>query len=109
MGGAHPTIKNGLIMSNNEKSTSIEKEYEKQLELMKWIDVHCRVKFSADRKSQLSHTCFDLAIEHHAAICILSVTQLYGSMFSLLRVLFESYFVIKAIKLATITIKIVPV
>ena len=43
------------------------------------------------RNIQLAHTCFDLAIEHHAAICLLYKSGLYGSMLSLLRVEFETW------------------
>lgn len=77
-------------MSKNIKSTDIDKEYAKQLELMHWIDANCRVPLLLNPSETLSHTCFDLAIEHYAAICTLSTAKLYGSMFSLLRILFES-------------------
>jgi len=71
-------------------STAVEKEYAKQLELMKWIDEHFKIELPADSKSILSITCFDLSIEHHAGICLLSNARLYGPMFALLRILFES-------------------
>jgi hypothetical protein len=72
-------------------SISIDKELSKQLELVKWIDVHFKIKLPADRKSILAVSCFDLTIEHHAAIYTLCKSQLYGPMFALSRILFESY------------------
>jgi hypothetical protein len=43
-----------------------------------------------DERSRLAVGCFDMAIEHQAAILILIGASLHGSAFSLLRVLFES-------------------
>mgnify|MGYP001558562114 CR=1 FL=1 len=70
---------------------SIATELNRQVELVKWINdnLSCPYDLPA-RNKQLAHPCFDLAIEHHAAICLLCESELYGSMYSLLRVEFEA-------------------
>lgn len=70
---------------------SISDEYERQIEIIKWINDNLSCSYDlSDRNKQLSLPCFDLAIEHHAAICLLCDSNLYGSMYSLLRVEFEA-------------------
>jgi len=66
-------------------------EHEKLLEVMAWIDEHASgVTLPADERSLLAVGCFDVAIEHQAAIALLHSSELYGSELSLLRVLAES-------------------
>ncbi len=66
-------------------------EYERQLEVLEWMDSHFRGEYATDRRTNIALCCFDLTLEHHAAICVLHNTKLYGSMFALFRVLFESF------------------
>lgn len=64
-------------------------EYHKQLG--KWALEQVGGKsISADHRTALSAACFDVAIEHHAAIATLCQQNQYGSAFALIRVLFES-------------------
>jgi len=71
---------------------SIEQEYEDQEKIIHWLNENLARPYSLNtRNVQLAHTCFDLAIEHHAAIYLLCKSGLYGSMFSLLRVVFETF------------------
>jgi hypothetical protein len=73
------------------KPMSIAAEHKIQIELVKWINDNLSCSYDLPtRNKQLAHSCFDLAIEHHAAICLLCESQLYGSMYSLLRVEFEA-------------------
>lgn len=70
---------------------SVDSELKKQTDIAQWVNDHLTRPFSVDKKSHLALGCFDLAIEHHAAICALCVSGLYGSMYALLRVEFEAY------------------
>jgi hypothetical protein len=70
---------------------SVQDEYAKQRELAAWVDARLKIAFPNDRRSLITLGCFDLAIEHHAAMCILCNGQLFGSMLGLLRVGFEAY------------------
>jgi hypothetical protein len=59
--------------------------------LARWIDDNTKgIEISGDQRQQIAAACFDVAIEHQAAIIILCSSQLFGSMFSMLRVLTES-------------------
>lgn len=69
----------------------VDSELKKQTDIAQWVNDHFTRPFSVDKKSHLALGCFDLAIEHHAAICALCVSGLYGSMYALLRVEFEAY------------------
>jgi len=69
---------------------TIEAQLEKQTEIAKWINDHLARPFSVDRKQQLALACFDLAIEHHAGICVLCTSELCGPLYALLRVEFEA-------------------
>ena len=69
---------------------TIDSHLKKQIEIARWINDHLARPFSVDRKRQLALACFDLAIEHHAAICLLCTSELYGSVYALLRVEFEA-------------------
>lgn len=64
----------------------VEQQLENQLGLARWIDSHLRVELPIDSRSYLAIACFDVTIEHHAAILLLAKSGLYGSMFSLIRV-----------------------
>lgn len=65
-------------------------ELEKQDQMADWINTNLSIPFSLSGKDHLALSCFDLSIEHHAAICALCHIPLYGSMFALVRVQFES-------------------
>jgi hypothetical protein len=66
-------------------------EHAKLLELMIWIDQNTSgVTLPADERSLLAIGCFDVALEHQAAIALLHSSELYGSALALLRVLTES-------------------
>ena len=66
-------------------------EHAALLDLMRWIDDHTSgLILPADERSQLAIGCFDVALEHQAAITLLHSSELYGSMLALLRVLSES-------------------
>ena len=69
---------------------SIELELNRQFELANWIDKNLSCKCSVDKAGHLALACFDLSIEHHAAICSLASSGLFGSAYSLLRVQFEA-------------------
>jgi len=62
-----------------------------QSDIAVWIHEHLARPFPVDDRSQMALACFDLAIEHHAAICALSQGELFGSMYALLRVEFEAF------------------
>ncbi len=56
-----------------------------------WIDQHTSgLTLPADERSLLAIGCFDVALEHQAAIALLHSSELYGSALALLRVLTES-------------------
>jgi hypothetical protein len=66
-------------------------EHAALLDLIRWIDDHTAgLTLPADERSQLAVGCFDVALEHQAAITLLHSSELYGSMLALLRVLSES-------------------
>jgi hypothetical protein len=70
---------------------NIEQEYSEQESIIHWLNDNLSCPYSLKtRNIQLAHSCFDLAIEHHAAIYLLCKSGLNGSMFSLLRVVFET-------------------
>jgi hypothetical protein len=67
-------------------------ELEEQEKIIHWLNENLSCAYDLKvRNVQLAHSCFDLAIEHHAAICLLYKSGLYGSMLSLLRVEFETF------------------
>ena len=70
---------------------TVARELVQQKRLVNWINDHLCRSFPVDEKSQLALACFDLAIEHHAAVVLLGDSGLYGSLYALLRVEFEAY------------------
>ena len=67
------------------------REHASLLELMAWIDQRASgVTLPADERSLLAAGCFDVAIEHQAAIALLHSSELYGAALALLRILTES-------------------
>lgn len=64
----------------------------KPIELVAWIDEAIKgLKLPGDRRARIASACFDVAIEHQAAIALLSEAKLFGSVYALLRVLFEAF------------------
>lgn len=60
-------------------------------DLVRWIDDRTiGLKITGDRKQQIASGCFDVAIEHQAAIALLCDARLFGSAHAMLRVLVES-------------------
>jgi hypothetical protein len=67
------------------------KEHAELLELIRWIDENTAgLSFQTGDRNLLAVGCFDVAIEHQAAIALLHSSELYGSAFALLRVLAEA-------------------
>jgi len=68
-----------------------ETEYGALRDLIRWIDDHTAgLAFDATERNLLASGCFDVALEHQAAIALLYSSRLYGPAFALLRVLAES-------------------
>ena len=66
-------------------------EHTALIEVIKWIDERLGgIELPTDERSMLVVGCFDVSIEHQAAVALLFSSGLYGSMFALLRVLTES-------------------
>jgi len=66
-------------------------EHTRLLELIGWIDQTTGgLSLPADERSMIVAGCFDIALEHQAAIASLYSVGLYGSLLALLRVLAES-------------------
>jgi hypothetical protein len=66
-------------------------EQERLVQLVRWIDENTAgLSFPTDDRTMLALGCFDVAIEHQAAIALLTSASIYGSAFALLRVLTES-------------------
>lgn len=68
-----------------------QSEFAALKDLIQWIDDHTAgLSLPADERSQLAVGCFDVALEHQAAMVLLHHSGLYGSALALLRVLSES-------------------
>ncbi len=66
-------------------------EYQDLVELITWIDENTAgVTLPSDERTMLAVGCFDVTIEHQAAIALLVNASLHGAAFALLRVLTES-------------------
>jgi len=61
------------------------------LDLIAWIDANLTgIELPTDERSMVAVGCFDVTIEHQAAIALLNQGELHGSMFALIRVAYES-------------------
>lgn len=70
---------------------SSKDEYQALMSLIKWTDEHLHEKeLPGDQRSRMICGCYDVALEHQAAIALLYSRDLYGSMYALLRVLQEA-------------------
>jgi hypothetical protein len=60
--------------------------------LIQWIDAKIDAAvISSGLRFRLAAGCLDVAHEHHKAIVLLVANRLYGSAFSLVRLIFEAY------------------
>lgn len=70
---------------------NIDSDLNAQINVAEWIDENLSIPYLFDNENERwSHTCFDLAVEHHAAVISLCKQSLYGSALSLLRIEFEA-------------------
>jgi len=60
--------------------------------LIQWLDqqIHGLV-FPNEERTRLAASCLDVALEHQKAIVLLVANKLYGSAFSLARIIFEAF------------------
>ncbi|MDG4476515.1 DUF6988 family protein [Thiovibrio frasassiensis] len=69
----------------------IDAQFRSLRDLIRWIDENTKgIEISGGHREQIASACFDVAIEHQAAIAILCDSKLFGSMHALMRVLIES-------------------
>jgi hypothetical protein len=60
--------------------------------LIQWLDQRIDgVEIKSEERLRLAAGCLDVALEHQKAIVLLVSRYLYGSAFSLVRLIFESY------------------
>jgi hypothetical protein len=78
-------------MSNVRPQMQASREHAALLSLMAWIDEHTSgLSLPGDERHMLAVGCFDVTLEHQAAIALLHQSELPGSTLALLRVLAES-------------------
>ncbi len=66
-------------------------EHARLVDLIKWIDQHTSgISLPGDERSMLAVGCFEMALEHQAAIALLHQSELFGSAFALARVQLEA-------------------
>jgi len=70
--------------------STLDQEFNKQREVLRWLEDRYKLSIPSNERSVICVMCFDLAIEHHAAIFQLFESGLRGSMFALLRIQFEA-------------------
>lgn len=64
----------------------------KSEELIRWLDQRIDgIEISSSDRSRLVGGCFDVALEHQKAVVLLVAHSLYGSAFSLVRLIFEAH------------------
>ena len=60
--------------------------------LIQWIDSKINgLEIPSDDRTRLAAGCHDMAMEHHKSIVLLVSNSLYGSAFSLVRLIYETY------------------
>lgn len=69
---------------------TIATELVNQATVANWIDNKLSRRFQLDDRTGLALPCFDIALEHHSAICALAHEKHFASMYALLRVEFEA-------------------
>lgn len=61
------------------------------IDLNEWVNRNSAdIGFPSDKRTDIASACFDVAIEHQAAIAQLCASGMHGSMFAFLRVLLEA-------------------
>lgn len=66
-------------------------EHAALVDVIRWIDERTAgLEFETDERKLIALACFDLVLEHQAAMAELHALQLYGSALALLRVLVEA-------------------
>ncbi len=61
-------------------------------ELVQWLDSRIDgIEIPSELRSRFAGGCLDVALEHQKAIVLLVAGKLYGSAFSLVRLMFEAY------------------
>lgn len=79
------------LTSNVRPQMQVATEYSALVDVVRWIDDHTAgITLPADERSQIAIGCYDVALEHQAAIAVLHSSELYGSALAMLRVLSES-------------------
>jgi len=69
----------------------IEKHLDSLRDIVQWIYENTKgIEITGGRKQQIASACFDVAIEHQAAIALLCKSKHFGSMHALMRILIES-------------------
>lgn len=71
---------------------NIEQNIDQSEALIQWLEKQLDdLEISAEERTRLAASCLDMAFEHHKATVLLVDSKLYGSAFSLSRLIFESY------------------
>lgn len=65
--------------------------HKRLVSVIAWIDQRFKITLPGNKRSRIACGCLDVALEHQAAIAVLCEHQLYGSLFSLVRVLVDAY------------------
>jgi hypothetical protein len=72
--------------------SKIDRKIRKSQSLIQWMDQKIDgLEVSSDDRTRISAACFDIALEHQKSIVLLIAHSLFGSAFSLVRILFEAY------------------
>ena len=70
----------------------VDCQVRKSKALIQWMDQKIDgLEISSDDRTRISAACFDIALEHQKAIVLLIANKLFGTAFSLARLLFEAY------------------
>src|SRR5258708_685949 len=79
------------VISDVRPQMQAPREHSQLLSLIRWIDENTSgLSLPTDERHMLAVGCFDVALEHQAAIALLHASELPGSALALLRVLAES-------------------
>lgn len=71
---------------------NIQEIIDKSEELIQWIDKQIDgLEITSEERVRLAAGCLDMVLEHQKAIVLLVANKLYGSAFSLARLIFEAY------------------
>ena len=71
---------------------TIDSHVRKSGVLIQWMEQKIDgLEISPDDRTRISAACLDIALEHQKAIVLLIANKLFGTAFSLARILFEAY------------------